>query len=495
MKSILIIGAGGHGQVVAECAEACGYEKIDFLDDNYADAVGGIDELEDIAINYDGVIVSIGNNEIRRELISRVQIIKAPLTTLIHPGAYVSPTATVGSGSIVLPGVVIHTNAIIGKGCIICFSSGNKAVYSIEQSVAAEAALDEVLAVGAIYANGMRHGESCYGLELDLVAPGYAIPTLDREGNYGETNGDYFLDFQKTSAACPHVSGVAALMLSARPELTREQVHEILERTAQKVGNYDYNDDYNNYHPNGTWHQEVGHGLVDAHMAVVEASLYGREVSLLGEEQLDLCDETTYTCSIYHPDNFYFEWSFSENLAIVSHINSTARVMPIATGDAFIQVDVYSEGRLVRSLRKNIRIIEENHLSLTPLGTRPFSVTNNTTWGNSNHSLPFNATVESGATLTITGTVYCSNHANIIVKPGGRLVLDGGTLTSFCPNSMWPGIEVWGNSAAHQYPDASGHYAQGYVELKNGAVIENAECPVLPNLQFGSREASICNAG
>ena len=119
MKSILIIGAGGHGQVVAECAEACGYEKIDFLDDNYADAVGGIDELEDIAINYDGVIVSIGNNEIRRELISRVQIIKAPLTTLIHPGAYVSPTATVGSGSIVLPGVVIHTNAIIGKGCII----------------------------------------------------------------------------------------------------------------------------------------------------------------------------------------------------------------------------------------------------------------------------------------------------------------------------------------------------------------------------------------
>ena len=40
---------------------------------------------------------------------------------------------------------------------------------------------------------------------------------------------------------------------------------------------------------------------------------------------------------------------------------------------------------------------------------------------------------------------------------------------------MWPGIEVWGNSAAHQYP-VSGHYAQGYVELKNGAVIENAEC-------------------
>ena len=119
MKSLLIIGAGGHGQVVAECAEACGYEKIDFLDDNYADAVGGIEQLENIATNYDGVIVSIGNNELRRELITRIQSINVPLISLIHLRAYVSPTATVGSGSIVLPGAVIHTNANIGTGCIV----------------------------------------------------------------------------------------------------------------------------------------------------------------------------------------------------------------------------------------------------------------------------------------------------------------------------------------------------------------------------------------
>lgn len=119
MKSLLIIGAGGHGQVVSECAEACGYEKIDFLDDNNPDAVGEIGQLEEKVTGYDGVIVSIGDNEIRRELISRVQIINAPLTTLIHPRAYVSATATVGSGSIVLPGAVIHTNAKIGTGCII----------------------------------------------------------------------------------------------------------------------------------------------------------------------------------------------------------------------------------------------------------------------------------------------------------------------------------------------------------------------------------------
>jgi len=119
MKSLLIIGAGGHGQVVAECAEACGYEKIDFLDDNYADAVGGIDQLEEVVDKYNGVIVSIGNNDIRHDLIIRLQNINTPLITLIHPRAYISPTATIGSGSIVLPNAVIHTNASIGTGCII----------------------------------------------------------------------------------------------------------------------------------------------------------------------------------------------------------------------------------------------------------------------------------------------------------------------------------------------------------------------------------------
>ena len=63
MKSLLIIGAGGHGQVVAETAAACGYEKMVFLDDS-PDAVK-TDELEELAECYDGAIVSIGNGVIR----------------------------------------------------------------------------------------------------------------------------------------------------------------------------------------------------------------------------------------------------------------------------------------------------------------------------------------------------------------------------------------------------------------------------------------------
>lgn len=116
---LLIVGAGGHGKVVAETASACGYDQIDYIDDKSPDAVGTIAELEKLSPTYDGVIISIGNNKIRRELIERLEAVGAPITTLIHPTAFVSSSAEIGIGSVVLPGAVIHTNAKVGKGCII----------------------------------------------------------------------------------------------------------------------------------------------------------------------------------------------------------------------------------------------------------------------------------------------------------------------------------------------------------------------------------------
>ena len=81
-----------------------------------------------------------------------------------------------------------------------------------------------------------------------------------------------------------------------------------------------------------------------------------------------------------------------------------------------------------------------------------------------------------GGCLTIKSSLKLSKHCSFIVHSGGKLIIDGGYLTSL-DDEFWPGIEVWGNSSAHQYP-VNGHYAQGYVELKNGAVIENAECAI-----------------
>jgi hypothetical protein len=86
--------------------------------------------------------------------------------------------------------------------------------------------------------------------------------------------------------------------------------------------------------------------------------------------------------------------------------------------------------------------------------------------------------VKSGATLTLKCRLEMVPQAKIIVEQGGLLFIDGATITSArCAGpsheGQWQGIEVWGTTTQHQYT-INGVCAQGIVELKNGAVIENA---------------------
>lgn len=76
--------------------------------------------------------------------------------------------------------------------------------------------------------------------------------------------------------------------------------------------------------------------------------------------------------------------------------------------------------------------------------------------------------VNEGITLTIKCKVVLSTGLKIIVKPGGKLIIDGGQLTSEC-GDFWEGIEVWGNSNL-----AQNEQNQGTLIMKNGAIIENA---------------------
>lgn len=96
------------------------------------------------------------------------------------------------------------------------------------------------------------------------------------------------------------------------------------------------------------------------------------------------------------------------------------------------------------------------------------TISTNTLWA-SNTFYKGNIVVMPGSTLTVTGTIHLDSTVRIIVLPGGKLVVDGGTLTSACDCFMWKGIEVVGDRTKHQEPQY-----QGVVELKNGAVIENA---------------------
>jgi hypothetical protein len=169
-----------------------------------------------------------------------------------------------------------------GKGCVVVCASGNKNL----PTVIYPANINGVIAVGAVSPCGERKnpnscdGESWgsnYGEKLSVVAPGVLIPTIDRSGDNGRNttgttsdynNKSYTKFFNGTSAACPHVSGVAALILSVNPKLTGQQVRNIIESTAQKISYY-YEPSQN--HPNGTWNSQVGYGLVNAYEAVKKA--------------------------------------------------------------------------------------------------------------------------------------------------------------------------------------------------------------------------------
>jgi len=119
-KNLLILGAGGHGRVVKETAEAMGiFDKIDFLDDNSEIAVGKLSDISELSKEYRYVFVAIGSNELRMEWIKRVEELGYILPVLIHPKAIVSPSASVYPGTIVNMGALIQANVVIEKGCIV----------------------------------------------------------------------------------------------------------------------------------------------------------------------------------------------------------------------------------------------------------------------------------------------------------------------------------------------------------------------------------------
>lgn len=141
-----------------------------------------------------------------------------------------------------------------GKGCVITFASGNDSFNSVNYPANCN---DTILAVGAINNTGTRAGSSNYGTELDLVAPGIHILSTIPDDQTGYKSG--------TSMACPHVAGVAALILERNSELTVNQVNSIICSNAKKLSGVNFNFTK----PDGTWNNEYGYGLVDAYNSVI----------------------------------------------------------------------------------------------------------------------------------------------------------------------------------------------------------------------------------
>lgn len=125
-RGLLIIGAGGHGKVVADVAETMEYyETIVFADDdeNIQSCMGYPvlhgQKAEDVFLRRYDVFAAVGNSAARKRLMEEAEERGCFIPTLVHRSAVVASTAQVERGTVVMAGAVVNPDAKIGKGCIL----------------------------------------------------------------------------------------------------------------------------------------------------------------------------------------------------------------------------------------------------------------------------------------------------------------------------------------------------------------------------------------
>jgi sugar O-acyltransferase (sialic acid O-acetyltransferase NeuD family) len=129
---ILILGAGGHGQVIADIFLACFQEcentaqLIGFLDDKATlrqGSVLGLPVLGPIAqlraIPHEAVLVGIGHNQTRRKICQWVKAQGSSFTTACHSSAILGAGVEIGVGTVISAGVIVNVGAIIGQHVIL----------------------------------------------------------------------------------------------------------------------------------------------------------------------------------------------------------------------------------------------------------------------------------------------------------------------------------------------------------------------------------------
>ena len=178
-RPIGIIGAGGYGRELLEYAEDAtadgwGFHVEGFFDDDGASRdgwsgpplLGGVDEVSASAIDH--FVVAVGVPAVRRRFARLVAAAGKELTTVRHPTAYVSRSASVGSGTILCPNSLIGSNANVGSNVSInVYSSighdvwiGSDGVISPHAAVSGGAHLGDGIFLGshATIAPGVRIG-------------------------------------------------------------------------------------------------------------------------------------------------------------------------------------------------------------------------------------------------------------------------------------------------------------------------------------------------
>src|SRR5699024_5051807 len=177
-NKLLIIGASGHGKVVADIAIKMNqWKSIEFLDDDPTKkmslglkVIGCTKNLFDYTDNYD-IFVAVGDNEIRKELFKKLVEVGASIPILVHPSAIIGEYVKIGYGTVVMAGTVVNCCTEIGEGCIIntgstidhdnfigCFVHISPGVHLAGE---AKVGNDSWLGIGSIVSNNINITSGC----------------------------------------------------------------------------------------------------------------------------------------------------------------------------------------------------------------------------------------------------------------------------------------------------------------------------------------------
>jgi len=260
-------------------------------------------------------------------------------------------------------------------GCIVTFAASNTATHDISDngtiSFPSNVLLNSVLTVGASdrYDKQANYSPTSVPVSpnnqmIDLVAPSnrsmpwqdiagetYEVWSIDIPGitgynrwsvplhpperweelpNWGTNYSAYTGRFGGTSAACPQVAAVVALVLSLNPKLTHGEVYDILTRTADKVGGYTYINDRSN---------ELGYGRLNAYRAVSQAIIINGS---------DILCSATSPYKLGNLDSLPTDWNVTwsvtpSNIVSLSQTNNYINLTPIGKGKVTITANLLTQ--------------------------------------------------------------------------------------------------------------------------------------------------------
>jgi len=127
-RTLLVIGAGGHGKAIAEAALlTCEWQQILFADDRWPElretfgwpVVADVAGVSYLQASADGAIAAVGNNVLREQWVKVIHAAGLPLVTVVHPRACVSDSAVMGAGAAIMALAMVGVDAVIGEGAIV----------------------------------------------------------------------------------------------------------------------------------------------------------------------------------------------------------------------------------------------------------------------------------------------------------------------------------------------------------------------------------------